>query len=296
MGAVDERGNYAGDDPQEKHHHHGHDSHHHRGHDGHHHGHDSHHHDQPISQEEAVRSLLMLGQVALSAHDYESAVEAFASVLKLEQNETALYSLGSLYARGLAVRQDFVEAARLFHQAELLGNGQAAKLCGKCLFDYMCADLDSKTPADLYAAMAVFVSMVYPDAGDQKAEVNNGLLAVAGTLLNKGAHAEAAKVYRAAAEFGDDGYAQYCLAGLYGTGSGLQENDLAALYWLDRAVDNGAAEMALADRDDMLETYRKELSSAEFHLMTVMLADWCNRGTPDVPIDPDKAARWREVV
>ena len=64
-----------------------------------------------MSQEEAVRSLLLLGQVGLSARDYESAIEAYASVLKLEPNETAAYNLGSLYARGLGVRQDFAEAA-----------------------------------------------------------------------------------------------------------------------------------------------------------------------------------------
>ena len=179
------------------------------------HGHD---HERPMSPEEVVSSLLLLGQIALDAGDYESAVDAYASVLQLEQNEAALYNLGSLRARGLGIRQDFVEAARLFHQAELRGNERAGKLCGKCMFDYINDGLDDKTPADLYAAMAVFVSRVYPEATDQRLEANHGLLAIAGTHLSKGAYAEGAKVLRAAAEFGDDDQARGYLAELADAG------------------------------------------------------------------------------
>lgn len=249
-----------------------------------------------MSQEEAVRSLLLLGQVALGAQDYESAVEAYASVLKLEQNETASYNLGSLYARGLGVRKDFVEAARLFHQAELLGNERAGKLCGKCMLDYVREGLDERSPADVYAAMAVFVSRVYTEASDQKAEVGRGLFAIASTFLTKGEYDEAAKVFRAGAEFGGDGYAQYYLAELYRAGAGLQQNDLAALYWLDCAVDHGAADVALEERDGMLEAYRAGLSNLEFCELMLRLSSWCEKGTPDVPADADKVARWRAAV
>ncbi|MBP3893346.1 MAG: SEL1-like repeat protein [Atopobiaceae bacterium] len=200
MGTVDTQDNQAGGNDQlEDLFHQKHDAHH-AEHGAHHH---HHHHERPMTQEEAVRSLLMLGQVALGSQDYESAVQAYASVLKLEQNETALYNLASLYARGLAVRQDYAEAARLFRQAQLMGNERAGKLCGKCMYDYLCEDIGDKTSADLYAKMAVFVSRVYPDAEDQKAEVNNGLLAVAATLLDRGERAEATKVLRAATDFGN---------------------------------------------------------------------------------------------
>lgn len=271
--------------------HHEYEGHHHHGHD-----HSSHHHEEPISKEEAVQSLLTLGQVATDAGDFESAVEAFASILKLEPNEAAFYNLGSFHARGLGVRQDFVEAARLFHQAELLGNDRAGKLCAKCMFDYLLEGLSDRKPADLYAEMAFFVTRVYPEAEDQHKEVNSGLFAIASTLANRGAYAEAAKVFRAGAEFGNDGYAQYYLAVLYNAGSGLPENNLAALYWLDCAVDNGAAEMALVDRDGMLAAYRQSLSANEFQEMMAALADWCENGTPDVPVDLEKAASWRGLA
>lgn len=90
--------------------HHEHEAHHHHGHD-----HASHHHEEPISKEEAVQSLLTLGQVATDAGDFESAVEAFASILKLEPNEAAFYNLGSFHARGLGVRQNYVEASSVAH-------------------------------------------------------------------------------------------------------------------------------------------------------------------------------------
>ena len=265
-------------------------------HHGHHHEHaHDHEHEEPMTQEEVVSSLLVLGEVALGAHDYESAFDAYASVLKLEQNETALYNLGSLYARGVGVRRNYAEAAHLFHQAELMGNEQAGKLCGKCMFDFVHEGFDSKTPAELYAAMVVFVLKVYPEAADQKAEVKRGLFVIAATHYNKGEYAEAAKVFRAAAEFGNDGYAQYYLAQLYNNGAGVAQNDLVSLYWLDCAVDNGAAEVALDDRDGMLEAFHQSLTASEFRAAMEELATWCEMGTPDVPANADKAVRWHEV-
>jgi len=273
---------------------HGHGAHHH-GHGPHHHDHGS-HHEEPMTQEEVVSSLLVLGQVALQSKDYESAVEAYASVLQLEPNETAFYNLGSFRARGLGVRRDYAEAARLFHQAERLGNKRAGSLCAKCMFDFIHEGFDDRTPADLYAAMGVFVSMVYPEAADQGQEVNSGLFAIASTHLNRGEYAQAAKVFRAAAEFGNEGYAQHYLGVLYSAGIGVQKNELAALYWLDRAVDTGAAGVALGERDAMIDSYRQNLSGQEFQQTMTQLADWCEAGTPDVPVDHDKAAQWRELA
>lgn len=248
-----------------------------------------------MNQEEVLNSLLLLGQVALNAGDYESAVEAYASVLHLGPNETAFYNLASFRARGLGGKRDFMEGARLFHQAELLGNDRAGKLCAKCMFDYAHEGFEGKTPADLYAAMAVFVSRVYPEAVDPKKEVSRGLFAIASTHYNRGEYSEAARFFRAAAEFGNNGYAQYYLAMLYGAGAGVEENDLAALYWLDCAVDNGAADIALADRDGMIDACRQSLSASEFRETMTMLSTWCESGTTDIPVNPDKAARWGEV-
>lgn len=266
----------------------------HRGHEPHHHEH-GHHRHKPMDAETAVKSLLLLGQVALNSRDYESAVDAFASILKIEPNETAYYNLGSFYARGLGVKRDFVEGARLFHLAELMGNERAGTLCAKCMLDYISDGLESRSPADLYAEMALFVTRVYPESTDQKLEVSNGLLAIAYTYLNKGDYTKAAKVFRAAAEFGSNGDAQYYLAELHSAGAGVDKDDLAALYWFDCAVDNGAAEVALEKRDDLIDAYRQSLSTPEFREMMALLSEWCKTGTPNVPANPAKATLWREA-
>lgn len=264
------------------------------GHAHHHHEHGS--HEDPMSSESAVNLLLLLGQTALDAGDYESAAEAFGSILKLEQNETAFYNLGSFYARGLGLRQDFVEGARLFHQAELLGNERAGKLCGKCMYDYMHKVSVGTSPVELYAAMAVFVERVYTEVHDKASEVSRGLFAIAATHLNKREYTEAARFLRAAAELCNDGYAQFYLAMLYHAGAGLQQNDLVALYWLDCAVDNGAADLARNERDTIMDAYRQNLSDVEFSKKMAKLADWCESGTPDVPANPAKSTRWRELA
>ena len=254
------------------------------------------HHEGPITQEEAVHSLLLLGQVAFDAGDYESAAEAYASLLKLEQNETALYNLASFHARGVGVRRDFMEAARLFHQAELMGNSRAGMLCAKCLFDFINTGIGAKRPMDLFTAMVVFVARVYPEAADASREVAHGLSAIANTYYSKGAYAEAAKAFRAAAEFADDGSAQYYLGTLYCDGVGVPQSNLAALYWFDRAIDNDAGHLALAARDEILDAYRSSHSASEFDDVMAQLIDWCEQGTSDIPADPERAARWRETM
>lgn len=249
-----------------------------------------------MTPEEAVRSLLILGQMALDANDYEAAIDAYASALKIGPNETASLSLGSLYARGLGVHKNYLEAAKLFHQAELLGNVMAGKLCGKCMYDYIHQGFDGRRPADLYAAMTVFVTMVYPEAENGGQEIASGLFAIASAHLSKEELTEAAKVFRAGAEFANDGFAQYYLGLLYNAGAGVQKNDLAALYWLDRAFDNGAGDIAAEERDNVLEALRQALPDEEFSASMETLAGWCEEGSPDVPADHDKAKRWRDLA
>ncbi len=147
-----------------------------------------------MGPDEALSSLLLLGQVALDAADYESAVNAYASALKIKQDETAAYNLGSLYARGLGVRKNYLEAARLFHESELMGNDRAGKLCMKCMFDFIDEQIEGKDPLELYSAMAVFVSMAFPEAPDKPAELANGLSALASTYASKGEQAKAEKL------------------------------------------------------------------------------------------------------
>ena len=102
------------------------------------------------------------------------------------------------------------------------------------------------------------------------------------------------KLFRAAAEYGDCGTAQNYLAVLYNAGAGVKKNDLAALYWFDRAVDN-KEEKAVQDRKGILDAYRKNLSPEEFYNQMETLAEWCAMGSADVPKDAKKAEYWRRM-
>ena len=99
---------------------------------------------------------------------------------------------------------------------------------------------------------------------------------------------------RAAAEFGEDGNAQNALAVLYNAGEGVKKNDLAALYWFDRAADNLIKESS-KDRDDLLQAYRTNFTPAEFAEQMDILIACCTYGSEDIPEDRRKADYWRAV-
>ena len=105
--------------------------------------------------------MVMMADMAVNEGDYERAVESYRNILKLEPNETAQYNLGSLYAQGKGVEQDFMEAAYWFRQAELGGNEQAGQLCLKCSMDFTHQDFEEKSPEQLYTDMVRFIKYVY---------------------------------------------------------------------------------------------------------------------------------------
>ena len=249
---------------------------------------------QPGSKD-IIDMMVMMADMAMDRGDYAAAADQYKNILKLEPNETAQYNLGSLYAQGKGVEQDFMEGAYWFRQAELGGDEQAGKLCLKCSLDFTHQNFDQKSPEQLYTDMVRFVKHVYPEIANADLEVCRKLYAIAGNHFNKKEYAAAAKLFRAAAEFGEDGYSQNYLAVLYNAGAGVEKNDLAALYWFDKAVDNGAADIALKDRDGILNAYKTNFSPAEFFEEMMKLSGWCSIGSEDVPKNAAKAAYWREI-
>ena len=101
----------------------------------------------------------------------------------------------------------------------------------------------------------------------------------------------AAKLFRLAAEFGNDGDSQNSLAVLYNIGFGVEKNNLAALYWFDRAIDNGV-EVAKKDQDGIFNAYRSINSPEELNSLMQTLSDYCKTGTADIPRDEKKAVYW----
>ena len=116
-----------------------------------------------------------------------------------------------------------------------------------------------------------------------------------GDHFNRKEYPSAAKLFRAAAEFGNDGYSQNYLAVLYNLGAGVEQNDLAALYWFDKAVDNGVADVARKDRDGILNAYKANFTPTEFYETMLTLSSWCGSGHEDVPKDAPKSAFWRKL-
>lgn len=124
------------------------------------------------------------------------------------------------------------------------------------------------------------------------AQYNLGRLYMQGKGIEQN-FVEAEKLFRAAAEFGNDGYSQNSLAVLYNTGSGVEKNDLAALYWFDRATDNGL-EVSKKDRDGIFNAYQNNSNPEEFNTLMQTLSDWCKTGTANIPRDAKKAVYWLE--
>ena len=249
-----------------------------------------------LTSKNIIETMLITAQVAMDKEDFEKAVEVYKDILKLEPNATAEYNLGSMFAQGKGVEQDLMKGAYHFHKAELLGDEQAGKLCLKCSMDFVHQDLNDKTTEQIYTNMAQFIKHVYPDTDDVNLEVCRLLYAVAGNCLNKEAYSKAFKLFRAAGEFGSDGYSQNYLAVLYNAGRGIEQNDIAALYWFDKAVDNGAADVAQTDRDGLLNYYKENFPTDVFSATMLKLAKWCQTGSKDVPKDEAKAVYWRKIA
>ena len=248
-----------------------------------------------LGSKDIINMMVMMAEMAMNDGNYEQAVENYRNILRLEPNETAQYNLGSLYAQGKGVKQDFMEGAYWFRQAELSGDEQAGKLCLKCSVDYTHQNFERKSSEQLYTDMVTFIQHVYAETADVNLEACRKLYAIAGNHLNKKDYVAAAKLFRAAAEFGHDGYSQNYLAVLYNAGAGVEKNDLASLYWFDKAVDNGAADVAQKDRDGMLNAYRTNFTPSEFYEAMMDLVGWCSIGSREVPKDAAKAAFWREI-
>ena len=249
-----------------------------------------------LPSEKIIETMLMTAQVAMDKGDYDKAVEVYKDILKLETNSTAAYNLGSLYAQGKGVEQNFTEGAYYFHQAELLGDEQAGKLCLKCYMDFVHQNFNDKTPEQIYTDMTHFIERVYHKANNVNLEVCRRLYAIAENHFHREDFSEAFKLFRAAGEFGSDGYSQNYLAVLYNASKGVEQNDIAALYWFDKAVDNGAADVALTDREGLFNHYKENFPIDVFSATILKLSGWCQTGSEDVPKDEEKAVYWRKIA
>lgn len=244
--------------------------------------------------EKVIEVMLALAESLLNDGKAEQAVEQYKRILQLCPNSTAQYNLGSLYAQGKGVMQDFCEGACYFRQAEKNGDEAASKLVLKCELDYICQNIGKESYVELHKRMKQFVTRVYPENATE-VHIGRELSTIGLHLINKKEYAEAVKLLRAAAEVCNDGQAQNYLGVLYNAGAGVEKNDLISLYWFDRATGNGF-EASKPDRDGILNAYRNTLSADEFVEYMERIAHWCEVGSKDIPKTPEKMDYWHRVA
>ncbi len=247
-----------------------------------------------VSSQGVIDIMVANADICIKQGNFSRAFQTYKQIVELQPDITAMYNLGSLYAQGKGVEQNFLEGAYWFHQAALAGDEKAGNFELKCLMDYIHQNLNQKTPRKVYDEMIGFATYLYPGEDTQKL-ASSKLYFVAAYYFGKKEYGAAAKVFRAAAEYANHGDAQNFLAVLYNAGFGVEKDDMAALYWFDRAVDNGV-EVSERDRDGIFLAYQKNCSAAEFDEVMRTLSGRCATGDEDIPRDAQKAAYWRSVA
>lgn len=245
-----------------------------------------------IKSEDVVQVMLVNAKACLDDGRPEQAFDIYKSIVEMALDPTAQYNLGSLYAQGKGTEQDFLQATYWFHQAVQNGEPAAEKMRTKSTMDYLHQDFGQTTPHQLYEKMIRYASLLYPrDNGNTIAAET--LYNLAALHFNKKEYKEAAKLFRAGAEFANDGESQNYLAVLYNAGLGVEKDDIAALYWFDRATDNGV-EVSKKDRDGILNAYYENFSPEKFYDTMDYLVKACVSGSEEIPQDQEKAKYWRE--
>lgn len=242
-----------------------------------------------------TEAMLAMAERMLDDGRAEAAAQKYRDILELTPNVTAQYNLGSLYAQGKGVPQDFRMAAFYFRQAELNGDVNASRMVLKCKLDYVQSIVSGCSYRELYEKYRDFMQFAFSGAIDDSRIGND--LGMLGThyINSKQDFVSAVKILRAGAFICGDAQSQNILGILYNAGRGVEKNDLISLYWFDRAAEKGIA-AAGQDRDGILNAYRNSLSPAEFKAYMEYIAVLCKKGSEDVPVTPEKVSYWMNMA
>lgn len=238
-------------------------------------------------------TLLVTAEFLFQNGQYDKAFEMYKLITENDCNTTAQYNLATMYAMGQGTKRDYLKASYWFHQAFLNGDEQAGKMCRKTQMDYIHEDFAQKTPKDLFDEMLEYSRYLYPEE-DAIASSSKDLYILGQHHFKKQEYAEAAKLFRSAAEYGNEMEAQNYLAVLFNANLGVEKDDMVALYWFDRAAEQGFAP-ALTDRNGILNAYRNNNSPSVFQGIMTELANACRTGTKDIPRDEKKAEYWENI-
>lgn len=252
---------------------------------------------QTVASQNVIDVMLANAETCLNEGNAERAFKTYNDILEMQpENSKAQYNLGTLYALGKGTEQDFLKSAQYFSIVASKGDSEAKKMCEQSTLYYVNQNLASETPYDVYQKMLTYASTLYPEnsadgTASQKSFASEKIFSVGSYYLNQKRYEEAAKLFRASSEYGNHGKSQNFLAVLYNSGAGIEKNDMAALYWFDRASDNGVQE-AGKDRDGILNAYQNNNSPEVFAETIEQIIKECNNGSKDIPRDDKKAEYW----
>lgn len=151
--------------------------------------------------------------------------------------------------------------------------------------DYFEQDMECLTPEMLWEKAVALAKE------DGRAGAVSRLRLTANFYLEKEDFVNEAKCVRALAEFGRDADSQNLMGVLCNRGIGLEKNDLAALYWFNKAEEQGNLQSG-ADCDGIFQSYSRKLSREDFAEQIGLLAHWCRTGRGPVPLDRERGAYW----
>jgi TPR repeat protein len=231
----------------------------------------------------------MLADIALNADppDYNMAFMQYKLAAEEGDDKDAQYNLASMYATGRGTEKNYMLAAYWYKKVADQGDEEAKKLLKKVWLDYTNENIEDWTYAELFEQTAKYIENFYDEQN-----VFDLIESLSVYYCDKQNHSSAFKCFQAEAIFGKSSEAMYNLGICFNRERGVEQDDLAALYWLDKAADCGNVP-AKTHRDGILDAYIHS-QPAKIQDLLELLASWCERGTGEVPVDKEKSEYWRE--
>lgn len=168
------------------------------------------------------------GQDAFNRGDYTTALSVLLPLAK-EGDKAAQTTIGTMYARGLGVTQDFSQALAWYSKAAAQGDSTAQVKLG-----WLYAN-GNGIPQDFTEASKWFRKSA--DTGSASGEASLGTLYYQGLGVSQD-YQKASQLFMAAANQGDP-FAQYSLGLLYQKGLGVPQDDSESRSWLLKSANQG---------------------------------------------------------
>ena len=119
--------------------------------------------------ENELEKLRFSAEDAYENGNYEEAFRLFSELYGLTEfnpDPEVQTFLGIFYANGLGTDKDYIKAAALFHQDEMLGDHRSEYQRRRCFVKYILENMNDKTPKELYSLVYTFIQSVYKERDD----------------------------------------------------------------------------------------------------------------------------------